>query len=370
MKNYDIVAAGHICLDLCPTFEAQQTQDLRAIFRPGKLIHMNGITIATGGAVANTGFAMSRMGLKVLPAVKIGDDSFGQLIADLAEKETGSRVSLQPGVRSSYSIVLSPPGIDRMILHDPAGNNDFSADDIDYSAVREGGFFHFGYPTVMRKVYENDGEELLRIFSSAKKMGLVTSLDMTLPDAASESGRVDWLAVLKKTLPFIDMFMPSLDEALYMLDRSEYERVTGGGALNFAKIRSLADRILMMGARLALIKCGVHGIYIKSAGAIGGRFEKMEIFQPSYRVDNFKSALGSGDTAIAGFLAAMINGFNLIDCARMACASGALCCTTYDAVSAILPLQNIRQLLDGPVNQTALPDKHLHYDEKERYYII
>ncbi len=370
MKNYDIVAAGHICLDLCPAFETNQTQDISAFFRPGRLINMDGVTISTGGSVSNTGFALAKMGLRVLPAAKIGDDAFGMLIAGIAEKETGSRIAMQPGARSSYSIVLSPPGIDRIILHDPAGNNEFSADDIDFSEVEKAGFFHYGYPPLMRKVYQEGGSELLRIFAAAKETGAVTSLDFTLPDAASESGRIDWQAVLERTLPFVNLFMPSVEEALYMLNRPEYERITQGGSLDFAVIRALGTKILNMGTRLALIKCGVHGIYVKTSSSSDGSFRDREIFQPSYVVEHFKSALGGGDTAIAGFLAAMIKGFGLNDCMRIACASGALCCTTYDAIGAMRPIAQIRSMLDGPLNRTTLPETYLHYDEKERLYTI
>lgn len=370
MKMYDIVVAGHICLDLCPAFETNQPQDLSTLFRPGRLINMDGVTISTGGAVSNTGFALSKMGLRVLPAAKIGDDPFGVLIADIAEKETGSRITMQRGVRSSYSIVLSPPGIDRIILHDPAGNNEFSADDIDYSAVAQAGFFHYGYPPVMRRIYQDGGCELVRLFASAKEAGAVTSMDMSLPDAESESGQVDWVSVLARVLPYVDLFMPSAEEALYMLDRPEYERVAHGGALNFSAIRALGKKILGMGAKLALIKCGIHGIYIKTSPLMSGSFRSKEIFQPSYVAAHFKSALGSGDTAIAGFVAAMVNGHSLIDCARIACASGALCCTTYDAISAIRPIEEIIRTISGPLNNTTLPDTHLHYDERERIYTI
>lgn len=370
MKKYDIVAAGHICLDLCPTFETHQSQDIGAFFRPGRLINMDGITISTGGSVANTGFALSRMGLRVLPAAKIGDDPFGTLIADMAQKETGSRIAMRSGARSSYSIVLTPPGVDRIILHDPAGNNEFSADDIDFAQVQDAGFFHYGYPPVMRKIYRDGGRELVRLFTAAKETGAVTSLDMSLPDPESESGCVDWSSVLAKTLPFVDLFLPSAEEAFYMLNRVEYERIARGAPLSIAAVRALGTKILEMGAKLALIKCGMHGIYIKTSLGMDGSFRGREIFQPSYVAENFKSALGSGDTAIAGFLAAMIKGMSLNDCARMACASGALCCTTYDAIGAMCPIAQIQKMLDGPLNRTTLPEAPLHYDKKERLYTI
>lgn len=382
MKEYEIMVAGHICLDLSPAFNSAHPESISTLFRPGRLINTNGITLSTGGAVSNTGFAMSRMGIRVLPVAKIGDDAFGRLIADIADKETGGHIRLQEDAQSSYSIVLSPPGIDRIILHDPAGNNAFTTDDIDYSELENAAFFHFGYPPIMKSMYENDGTELARMFSLAKQQGVVTSLDMSLPDAASESGRVNWQSILEKTLPFADLFMPSVEEALFMLDRGEYDRIAARLSgddftdhLDFDKIRKLGNKILSMGSKLALIKCGAHGIYIRTSeesrmSEIGKEnWADKELFQPTYRVEDFKSALGGGDTTIAGFLSAMIRGFSLEDCARLACLSGALCCTTYDAISAIRPIEQIYKLKGNSLNSTQLPLKHLRYCENERLFL-
>ena len=382
MIEYEIVVAGHICLDLSPAFDSTQPQSVSTLFRPGRLINTSGMTVSTGGAVSNTGFAMSKMGILVLPMAKIGDDPFGRLISDISNTETGSAIHLQPGVQTSYSIVLSPPGIDRIILHDPAGNNAFTSDDIDYRSIKSTSFFHFGYPPLMKRMYENDGAELARMFSRAKQQGAVTSLDMALPDAASESGRVNWLSILEKTLPFVDLFLPSVEEALFMLDRAEYDRIASRLSgdeftqhLDFGKIRELGTKILSLGSKLALIKCGAHGIYLRTAGEsrmaqIGKkRWANRELFQPTYRVENFKSALGGGDTTIAGFISAMIRGFALEGCARTACLCGALCCTTYDAISAIRPIEQISELREKGLNATQLPSGYLRYSEKERLFL-
>ncbi len=385
MKKYDFVVAGHLCLDISPAFAYAQSQSIEELFRPGRLVNMDGVTISSGGPVSNTGFAMARLGLNVCPMANIGTDQFGTLLAQIADKETGGGVRRQPGVSTSYSIVLSPPGIDRIILHDPAGNNVFTADDIDYEEVAQATCFHFGYPPLMKKVYENDGEELTRIFSRAKAVGAVTSLDMSLPDVSSESGRVNWPVALEKVLPYVDLFLPSIEEALFMLDRSEYDRILKLCAgddftryLDFAKIRALGERILQMGSKLAFIKCGAHGVYIKTSdkeemASIGKPdWSRREIFQPTYHVDNFKSALAGGDTTIAGFLSAMIRGYSFEDCARIACKTGALCCTTLDSISGMRPIEQIYELTLSQTlqNSTALPQGHLRFCDKEKMYTL
>jgi sugar/nucleoside kinase (ribokinase family) len=383
MENCEIVVAGHLCLDISPAFDGRQPRKVEDLFRPGRLINTSGVVISSGGIVSNTGFALSRLGLNVLPVANIGNDEFGALLGAIAGRETGSELAKKPDVRTSYSIVLSPPGIDRIILHDPAGNDAFTSDDIDYENVGRVGYFHFGYPPLMKKIYDNGCHELELIFRRVREAGAVTSLDMSLPDPESESGQVDWQGALVRTLPYVDIFMPSVEEALFMLDRPEYERIMNicrgddfTRYLDFAKVRALGDTILRLGSRIAFIKCGAHGVYIKTAdasrmAAIGLKaWASREIFQPTYVVRDFKSALAGGDTTIAGFLAGMIRGFDFENCARIACKTGALCCTTYDSISGLLPLAEVFELTktQSEKNSTDLPKGHLVYDDDQEIY--
>lgn len=383
MKKTEIVVAGHICLDISPEFGFEENQKVEALFRPGRLVNTDGVSISAGGAVANTGFALARLGINIKPVANIGNDEFGGLVSGIAMKETGSEVARRDGVRTSYSVILAPPGIDRIILHDPAGNNEFTADAIDYGEVTDAGHFHFGYPPLMRKIYQNGGTELLRIYENAKKAGAVTSLDLSLPDVDSESGQVEWKSMIESVLPYVDVFMPSIEEILFMMDRKEYDRIIKVSAgddftkyLDFEKIQNLAETLLTLGSAIVFIKCGSNGIYIRTADEqrmqrIGlSDWADQEIFQPTYRVEHFKSALAGGDTTVAGFLAGMIRGYDLEDCARIACQTGGLCCTTYDSISGLRPLDQVVALVKAQPeqNKTTLPSKVLKYDESARMY--
>lgn len=42
---------------------------------------------------------------------------------------------------------------------------------------------------------------------------------MAKPDPTSEAGRKDWNRILERVLPYVDIFLPSLEEILYMIDR-------------------------------------------------------------------------------------------------------------------------------------------------------
>lgn len=385
--QYDIVAAGHICLDVSPKFRHTKPDEISNVFIPGRLINMNGVDFSPGGPVANTGFAIGRLGLNVLPMANIGTDEFGDILHNIIKKEIGVNITRQDIVTTSYSVVLSLPGIDRIILHDPAGNNTFTSSNVDYEKLNHARLLHFGYPPLMEQMYIEQGAQLKSLFENAKRTDITTSLDMSLPDVETESGKVDWITILQKVLPYVDIFMPSIEELLFMLDRPEYERIKNLAKgddftkyIDFNKIPDLTQRIIEMGSAIALVKCGSNGIYIKTASS--ERLRKMgrgkpqdienwsskELFRETYVVKNFKSALAGGDTTIAGFLSAILTGYDIYDAAKIACKTGALCCTTYDSISGLLPLDQIyqktksepeRNILDMTMNGFIFDDKTL-----------
>lgn len=75
MRAKKAVVAGHICLDITPVFPANaHTPDIGRLLRPGKLVHMDGVSVHTGGCVANTGLAMKILGADVRLLAKVGDE--------------------------------------------------------------------------------------------------------------------------------------------------------------------------------------------------------------------------------------------------------------------------------------------------------
>src|SRR5208337_4841958 len=127
----------------------------------------------------------------------------------------------------------------------------------------------------MKQIWSDGGARMDRLLSRAKAHGAMTSLDMSLPDPLSPSGMVDWGAYLSRVLPRIDMFVPSIEELLFMLDRPGFTRLsgTGGGEqiirqVTFAELARLADRAHEAGASAVLIKLGDRGAYLRT-GARG-----------------------------------------------------------------------------------------------------
>ena len=231
-----IISAGHICLDITPVFPDNRSyNDIASILIPGKLINMDKADVSTGGSVANTGLALKKLGCDVTLLGKVGNDHFGKLIKSIVKSYGAGGLITDDNSSTSYSVVLAVPGLDRVFLHNPGANDTFSCDDISDEALSDAVLFHFGYPTLMKNMYENEGRDLVRLFERVKNKGIATSMDMAAIDAGSDAARADWKKILSDTLPYVDFFLPSFEELCFMLDRKKYEEMSEKN-LNLMKI--------------------------------------------------------------------------------------------------------------------------------------
>ena len=197
-----VIAAGHICLDITPVFSKAGKKTMSSILQPGKLIQMKGVDVHTGGSVANTGLAMKILGADVTLMGKIGKDAFGDMIHNiLKEYKAEKGMLVMDGESTSYSVILAVPGIDRIFLHNPSANDTFQADDVPQKELENASLFHFGYPPLMKKMYEHHGEELQKLMIKVKDTGAATSLDMAAVDSAADVGHIDWKQILEKVIP-------------------------------------------------------------------------------------------------------------------------------------------------------------------------
>lgn len=355
-RSADIVVAGHICLDMIPAFEAAEVS-LSTLLVPGKLVNVGPLTTATGGPVSNTGLALHRLGFRVRLMGKVGDDVAGRAILELVRQLDAALAEgmiVTKESPSSYTVVLSPAGVDRIFLHCPGANDTFGADDVDYTKLDDARLFHFGYPPLMRRMYADGGGELSTLLRRVKERGVTTSLDMARPDPASEAGRADWRTILSRSLPHVDVFLPSFDETLFMLDRPRFddlERQSPDGDLNSSAggplLRALADELIGMGAAIVGIKLGTQGLYLRTTKdparlASAGRcspaqvddWSDRELLAPCFAVD-VVGTTGSGDSTIAGFLGGLLKALPPEETMTAAVAVGACNVEKADATSGI-----------------------------------
>ncbi len=352
-----IVVAGHLCLDIIPELP-ERTSDLGELLAPGSLTEVGAAVVAVGGSVSNTGQALARLGEDVVLLAKIGDDEFGRTARRILH-QAGSGLDegliVSENSHTSYTLVISPPGVDRSFLHSPGANHTFCAADITDAALEDGDLFHFGYPPLMRSIYEQDGAELKKIFNRMRDRGMATSLDMTFIDPASEAGKVDWLAFLKNILPSTDLFLPSLDEILFMVDREKYNQLAADFGENIIQgveadlIEKTAQKLIDLGSSVAVIKLGEHGLYLRTAESVPDRsasWSTISQFQSCFST-HVVGTTGSGDCTIAGFLAAYSAGVSPQAAMIAAVAAGSASTESLDAASAIPHRNQLQARIDA-----------------------
>lgn len=338
-KKLDCVVAGHTCMDLLPAF-LEGGDSIEDVIQPGKLIQVGEMEQSMGGVVPNTAGALSRLGISVCPMGKTGVDELGQSIRSKMEAAGLSSDGMieDETCGTSYTVVLSIPGIDRIPLHYPGSNDTFSGNDLDYDLIKEARHFHFGYPPLMRSLFVDGGTQLAEIFDRVQQMGVSTSLDMARPDPQTEAGKADWESLLKKVLPFVDLFTPSIDELLYMIDRPAFTKFIGSdkalGGLTQLDLQRLGRVLLNMGTREVLIKLGEFGAYYFS--------EEESNYTPCFQVE-LKGAIGSGDSTIAGFIASRLKGLSMKDALKVAVATGACNVEAMDSLSGIPSWEDLQK---------------------------
>lgn len=333
-----IAVVGHVCLDVIP----QWSRGTGKYLLPGHLIITGGLKFSPGGCISNTGISLQRLGAKPILVGKIGDDVIGELFLDLFGPNSGELLEHLIVSKEDYSsctLVLSPPGLDRAFLHYPGANNTFCIQDIDFNELKDAEIFHFGYPPLMKSIYQSSGEELVKIFKRARRMGMLTSLDMAMPDPDSEAGEVNWREFLINVLPYTDIFLPSVDELLYMLGLNP--------PLTARLLLEISDQLVAWGGKIVAIKLSENGIYFRTRNLgrpiiriVSDEWSEREFISPAFDV-KVAGTTGAGDASVAGFLMSLTEGMSPVESVTVASAVGACCIETIDSTSGIRPLPEV-----------------------------
>ncbi|MGJ7046076.1 carbohydrate kinase family protein [Thermoanaerobacterium thermosulfurigenes] len=363
MIDEEITVVGHIGLDIIPTLKNNCIEK----FTPGSMIDAGNILLSIGG-VFNTGIDLIKLGIGTKLIGKIGEDYFGEIIINLLnkiDKRITKYLKVVKDESTSYTIVLSPPKKDRMFIHFHGTNDSFSYDDVPFDEIKNSKIFHFGYPPLMKNIYLNSGNVLKKILEKIRAMGIITSLDMSFPDVTSESGLIDWECWLKNVLPFVDVFLPSFEEIVFMLDKTTYNRLNNFGmsdVISFDYLKYVSNKLLDMGVNIVVLKLGEYGLYLATTNKkllndsnlknlINiDKWANKSIYTPCFSTEVLGTT-GAGDATIAGFLAGLLNGNEPEDAVTIATAVGAYSVESIDATSGVKSLDAILERISKGWNK-------------------
>jgi sugar/nucleoside kinase (ribokinase family) len=153
------------------------------------------------------------------------------------------------------------------------------------------------------------------VFEHAKSKGLTTTYDLLAIN------HPDLLSLVEASLPFVDYFMPGLEEAMMMTGLRDRRDV----------IRYFLER----GAKHTVFKMGSNGssiAWIENA-------QIREIRIPAYKVPVVDST-GCGDAYCAGFIAGLSMGWDLEQAGRLGSAAGALVIQGLGSDAGIVDLES------------------------------
>jgi len=355
-SDVDAVVAGLICLDIHPDLRGAGREPFEKIFLPGRLVAAGPVSFSSGGAVSNIGLALDRLGIATRLVGKVGDDLFGQVLTQIIASTHANLTEgmiLDASTSTSYTIIFDYPGVDRIFLHYPGANDTFQISDVPFELLKRTRIFHFGYPPLMRSILLEGGAPLAEIFRQARATGVTTSLDMAFPDPSTEAGHTDWRSILESVLPYVDIFLPSAEEILFMVRGETYQELLraseGADILPLVTPEELSDlsqELIAMGAKIVGLKLGYRGMYLRTGNQIQidslGRagpsdpetWAGRELWAPCFKV-SVAGTTGSGDATIAGFLSALLRDLPVEQALTMAVAVGACNVEATDALSGI-----------------------------------
>ena len=103
------IVAGHICLDITPDLSSVPEGQFQSLLQPGKMIQTGRFSLEAGGAVANSGLALHRLGVSTQLIGKIGDDLYGKALLEILRqahaKPVGERAEPVARVQSDKPVL-------------------------------------------------------------------------------------------------------------------------------------------------------------------------------------------------------------------------------------------------------------------------
>lgn len=274
----------------------------------GEGMSVNSITLHNGGNAMTASINLSKLGVESYIVGKVGTDMFGDYLKGCLDRQNVdvSGLKSDPTVQTSASVLLIDPTGERSYFHCVGANGTFSIDDIDMSVIEKSDLV---FVTGSFLLSTFDGVQTMEFLKKCKEMGKTTFLDVCW----DSSDR--WGEVINMAMPYIDVFMPSVDEAALISQKEDPEE--------------MADVFFKNGVGSVVIKLGSKGCYIRE------RKDSKSVIIPSYKVDNVADTTGAGDSFCSGFLASYARDVDFEECARFANATGAFCVMEKGATSGI-----------------------------------
>jgi sugar/nucleoside kinase (ribokinase family) len=256
------------------------------------------ISITVAGTAGGTCVDLAKLGAEVYAMGSIGEDEIGNFLLTTMQRygiDTNS-LKRKPGVQTSSTMLPIRPNGERPALHVLGANGELVWEDLDLNVIAAADFFHMGGTSLLPKF---DGEPTRKVLEFAKQNGVITTFDLVAFE------RPDLLDLIEPCLPYIDYFMPGLEEAMLISGLSDRKEV-----IRFFLKRGTGHTVFKMGDQ------GSSIAYMEN-----GKVKEKRI--PCFKVPVVDST-GCGDSYCAGFITGLSLGWDIEKAARLGTAAGGL----------------------------------------------
>jgi sugar/nucleoside kinase (ribokinase family) len=246
------------------------------------------------GGSANFIIAAHNLGIEVSAAGAVGDDVYGtQILAPLRARGVDvTNVAVSPGSTSTIVVTLTEERTGEHVFLGSYGDGPEIPypKGLDAQIEQADALFLSGYTLVEKRIVSMT----LRAVEYAHHLGKPIYMDVGPLFKLADEEHVKWV------LKHVYLLLLTADEAS-LVTNEQYEQ-------------AYAD-LLLEGPKFAVVKVGAQGCVIVT---------RDWWFQvPAFQVDRVVDTVGAGDTFDAAFVAGLLNGLEMRECALLANAMGA-----------------------------------------------
>lgn len=309
---YDVATVGILVADVI-------VKPVEKTPEKGLLSLVDSIELFSGGNAMTAAVNVSKMGLKSAVIGKIGSDVFGDFLLDCLHKNNVETkgVKRDAVVQTSSSVALLDSSGERSFMHCTGADGVFDIADADWDIVEKAKIVFVTGTYLMQNF---DGAQTAQFLKKCKEMGKITALDVCW------DSQNNWAALLDDAMPYIDLFLPSIDEAKMIAGKDDLKEMT--------------DVFFDKGIGTAVIKCGADGAFLRENRDDAGKM------YPTYKNIDVVDTTGAGDSFCSGFLAAYAKGNTLDFCTRFANAAGSHCVMAKGATTGMKSYDEILKFME------------------------
>ncbi len=308
-KKYDATIVGLYILDVLG-------RPVSKIPEGGNVEFIEELRLTVAGTAGGTVVDCAKLGLKTLAVGAVGDDEKADFVIATLDKfgvDTSGFERIN-NVPTSATILNVRPNGDRPALHLRGASDHFLPPSKEKIDIFDCKVFHLGGTGLLKKL---DGQASIDLLKEAKERGCITTWDLI---AATE----DTLTIVEPLLPYIDFFMPSIEEASVMSGKKDPEE-----AAKFYIDKGVKNCVLTMGEKGSL--------YMNKDN---------KIITPAYDI-KVVDTTGCGDAFDAGMITALAKDIDLEASLKFATATSGLVATGLGSDAGIISYEDTIQKMEN-----------------------